>query len=355
MTAVAPTAAAPTAAPGRSPLPVLFIGGMGRSGSTLLERLLGQLPGVVAVGELVHLQQRGMIDDEACGCGRPFADCGFWSEVGRRAFGGWERVADWRALQHRVDRKRYTLALALPLLPRYRRDLRRHADRLAAVYRSVAEVAGARVVVDSSKHASTAMLLHHVPGIRPVVVHLVRDSRGVAYSWSRQVVRPETPDGELMVRYGPWSAAEQYVQHNLVFDLLRLVGTPRELVRYEDVVADPGGTLRRILAGAGLPDPGDEGLAFIGRERDGAAVVDLAADHSVAGNPMRFRTGEVALRRDDRWRREMPAPARRLVTAVTAPLLLRYRYLGSSGALGSSGTLGSSGALGSSGELGSRR
>ena len=42
------------------PQRVLFIGGLGRSGSTLIEKLLNELPGMVAVGELVHLWERGL-------------------------------------------------------------------------------------------------------------------------------------------------------------------------------------------------------------------------------------------------------------------------------------------------------
>ena len=42
---------------------VLFIAGTGRSGSTLLERLLGQIPEVAPLGEVVHLWERGVIDN----------------------------------------------------------------------------------------------------------------------------------------------------------------------------------------------------------------------------------------------------------------------------------------------------
>ena len=46
---------------------VLYLGGFGRSGSTLIERLLGELPGVCPVGELVHLWQRGVLAGERRG------------------------------------------------------------------------------------------------------------------------------------------------------------------------------------------------------------------------------------------------------------------------------------------------
>ena len=55
-------------------------------------------------------------------------------------------------------------------------------------------------------------------------------------------------------------------------------------------------------------------------------TVDLGGCHSVAGNPMRFRTGPTRLRADEEWRTAMPAADRRLVTAMSWPLLRRFGY-----------------------------
>jgi hypothetical protein len=58
----------------------------------------------------------------------------------------------------------------------------------------------------------------------------------------------------------------------------------------------------------------------------GESVALLAPTHSVAGNPSRFKTGAVELKLDDRWLRQMPAPARLAVTATTLPLLRRFGF-----------------------------
>lgn len=75
------------------PVRLLYLAGIGRSGSTLLERLLGEVPGVCSLGEVTHLWRRGVLRNERCGCGTPFLDCPFWRKVGESAFGGW-RSAD---------------------------------------------------------------------------------------------------------------------------------------------------------------------------------------------------------------------------------------------------------------------
>lgn len=319
---------APTSRTGEGPTlerpTVVYIGGSGRSGSTLLERLLGEVPGVATLGEVVHLPSRGLVEGETCGCGEPLTTCPFWGPVGREAFGGWDAVdgEGWQALQHRVDRNRHLAQLAVPVTGAFRRDLADHVARLERLYRAAATVSGAPVLVDSSKHASTAFALRHLRAVDVRFVHLVRDSRGVAYSWTKEVARPETASGELMPTYSPVSAAGWWDAFNLMLAGLGAMGAPVERLRYEDVLADPATALRRILTPTGLPlEPGWD--AFLTPE--GAR---LGPSHSVAGNPMRFRTGTIPLRTDEAWRQALPATDRRLVTALTSPFLAAYGYIG---------------------------
>ncbi|MDQ3457376.1 MAG: hypothetical protein M3513_18355 [Actinomycetota bacterium] len=192
---------------------VLFIAGLGRSGTTLIERVLDQLPGVCSAGELIHLWRWGILDDERCGCGEPFSTCGFWTAVGRRAFGvsGWTRPLAQRLLhlRSRVDRARYVpqLSRATSTHPRGG-ELAAYLDAYRDVYAALADVSGASVVVDSSKQASLAYCLRHDDEIDVRVVHVVRDSRGVAYSWTKEMARPEAAEGrQLMTRYSPVRSA----------------------------------------------------------------------------------------------------------------------------------------------------
>ena len=72
---------------GGTAIKVVYIAGHNRSGSTLLDRMLGQIEGFIAVGELRQLWWRGLEENQACGCGAPFHDCRFWAEVIRTAYG----------------------------------------------------------------------------------------------------------------------------------------------------------------------------------------------------------------------------------------------------------------------------
>lgn len=304
---------------------VLCTGGVGRSGSTLLVRMLGQLPGCVTIGELVYLWELGLLRDHRCGCGAQFSDCPFWSEVGRVAFGGWDAVDldQMLALKRSVDgTKRIPLLLVPWLRPEFHRQLRRYADGLSAIYRAVGQVSGAEVIVDSSKHPSTLYVLRRTPGIDLRALHLVRDPRGVAYSWSKQMERPERP-GVAFPRWPARTVGRRWITGNLLVAALRLVGVPVLRMRYEDLIADPARELNRVAA-AVQRRAARTAPSFL---HDGPEV-DLAPAHTLAGNPMRFRTGRVQLSADEAWRTALPDAKRRLVGAITWILRIRYGYVG---------------------------
>jgi len=306
---------------------LLFIGGWGRSGSTLAERLVGEMPDVAGGGEITHMWIRAIRENERCACGTPFAGCPFWSEVGIRAFGGWDEldVDEVLRLKHQVDRMRFVPRLALPnRLTPHRADLQRYLDLHRRVYAAVAEVSGARVVIDSSKHASLAFALRHDRALDLRVLHLVRDPRGVAYSWSKAVTRPEIASGDvLMPQYSMRKSSTLWTVHNFLFHVLSWIRTPVLRMRYEALIDDPFGRLAEIRRFLDLPA---QPPAFL--VSDGTGVeAHLATSHSVAGNPMRFQTGAIRLRNDTAWRSRMPAGKRRLVSLLTWPSRVRYGYV----------------------------
>jgi hypothetical protein len=163
------------------------------------------------------------------------------------------------------------------------------------------------------------MLLRRAPGIDLRFLHLVRDSRGVAYSWQKTVVRQDGGGQDEMYRYGTAGAASRYDGYNLAAQTVARWGTPYLRVRYEDLVTDPLPTLRTIATFAW-----NAPLLEVGALADG--TVEFGQDHTVDGNPIRFQTGPVQLRLDDSWRAKLSPTDARVATAATAPLLMQYRY-----------------------------
>jgi hypothetical protein len=303
---------------------VLYIGGMARSGSTLLDLMLGQLPAHCDVGELFYLWREGLDRDLKCGCGERFSACPFWVEVGRVAFGGWDRVDLERvlAIQADVDRtSRLPAILGARYLPGFRSRLDEYTAVLTALYTAIRTVSGAEVVVDSTKRPSLAYILRRAPGIDLRLVHLLRDPRGVVYAWTKSVRMPDDASAkEYMERRSPRLISRRWVTVTLMTATLRRLGVPTALVRYEDLVRDPAPALRRIAAvSTGNPEPDLSGFLT----PDG---LQLGESHTVFGGRVRMRTGVMPLRLDEEWRSALPAPLRRFVSAATWPLRRRYGY-----------------------------
>jgi hypothetical protein len=308
---------------------VLYIGGHGRSGSTILAQTLGQIPGFVNVGELWQVWYRGLRQNERCGCGQLFYSCEFWRAVGDEAFGGWENVDVDKMVKFRPYLKslrhapHYALASKTNVRSRKVNTLIEECGPvLERLYRAIQSVSGAGVIVDSSKRSSYAVLLSLLPFADLRVVHLVRDSRAVAYSWARSKESPAVVGGRLMPRMSAAQASRAWSLQNYSYGFLSGFAHLSRL-RYEDFASDPTLGLAETLIRVGFDDEADS-LHDVVRGRE----ISLSVDHTVSGNPGRFRTGSIELQPDEEWKVKMRGADKNVVTALTAPLLLKYGYLG---------------------------
>jgi hypothetical protein len=305
---------------------VVFIVGMGRSGTTLLELLLGRLNGWVAGGELRRYWHGESFADWVCGCGRLIAECDFWRRVRAELRGGGilpDEHPRFLALQQSHLRLR-PAPVARLLASASRSDdtlsaLHRYQLAMSQLYRAVAHAGEARVVVDSSKEPPDAYLTRWNPEVDLYAVHLVRDPRAVAHSYSKRIPEPQ-PDFEYMPRSNPFGAALRWdVRQGLCEGLLRRrLGDRYMRLRYEDLVRDPAGAVRAVARVARQPDPD---LAFLDNGR-----VAPETNHTFSGNPFRLRQTAIEIHPDEAWRARMTGTQKAVATATALPLLRRYGY-----------------------------
>jgi Sulfotransferase domain len=310
----------------RVPPRIVFIVGMGRSGTTLLELLLGRLSGWVAGGELSRYWHGESIPGWVCGCGRLLAECDFWRQVGADLREGGilpDEHPRFLALQHSHLRLRPVPVARLVFGARRAGDtlspLYRYQLGMTGLYKAVARAGKARVVVDSSKQPPDAYLTTWNRKVEMFAVHLVRDPRAVAHSFSKRIPEPQ-PDFEYMPRSNPFGTAVRWeVRQSLCEGLLRRrVGSHYMRLRYEDLVRDPVGAVRSIARFANDPDP-DLGFMQNGR-------IEFEPNHTFSGNPLRLRQASIDIHPDDTWRAKMSTGDKVLATAPALPLLKRYGY-----------------------------
>jgi hypothetical protein len=298
---------------------VVYIAGWGRSGSTLLDQILGQADGWFSCGELNFAWH-----NFSCGCGAAVHQCDFWGPVlgrvtARDPARSPERLIDLQRT-HLGASPRQLLAIrrARWALPRDSPH-RFYADLMRDLYSEIADASGARVIVDSSKLATDAFLISTLTDVDLRVVHLVRDPRATAYSWARSR-RKDPALGLDMGKLGPAASSMYWLRRNAVIEaLLRPPLRARYIrVRYEDFVADPRATAGALCALAGEPRAC---VPFVDRH-----TIQLSGNHMVGGNPRRFDSGKTEVRADDEWRRDMARKPRVLASLPALPLSGRYGY-----------------------------
>ena len=301
---------------------LVYIAGLSRSGSTLLELLLGSHPGIVTVGELQILPHELRSDARIpCGCGEQVDRCPFWAAVVARV-----DPRDAPAPQLDAFREHHGWGSTIrparlrefgprPPDPALRRQIAQYGRNTAELVEAIADVAGERsgerpsVVVDASKDPYRALWLARSGAVDLRLVHLVRDPHGSVHSLTRDRRDPVRRDVAAFRRTVAWE-----VENHLVRRLRTsvLAADRSVLVRYEDLATDPLGQLGTVLA-------------LLGRVVD-PTVVDRfrsTSVHTVAGNPMRADRRPIAL--DERWRTEL-APSTRSIVDAVARGRRRYGY-----------------------------
>jgi hypothetical protein len=297
-------------------IPVLYVAGAGRSGSTLLEMVLGNLPGFFSVGEVRYFWEYWQAGDRLCGCGQPLQTCEFWSSVNaglERAEINTAQMADWAS---RYDRTRN--------LPRLARENGRSLPvpfimSTAQLYQTIQAESGASILVDSSKVPSHLYLLKQIPGLDLRVLHLVRDSRAVAYSWSKRrklelgsSTLSNMPGKSLSKAVMVWAIENQYAlkigrQYPYYITL-----------KYEALMQQPASVLDKALRELGLPVTKLSHL-----QQDSFSVMPT---HSVGGNPLRFTQYSMSLRLDESWRNNMMRWQQIALGMLVWPTMRQFNY-----------------------------
>jgi len=312
--------AAHAPSPSAHRIEVLYIMGNPRSGSTILDTLLGNHPVIESVGELVNLPELGWKQNQFCACGHRARQCGFWEEVReswleRTSLSG---SSEYLRLQNRVGQYRR-------LLPGFEtpdtasEDFTRYAECTAALFETIGEVSGKSIVVDSSKIPLRAYLLSLMPRVDLKLIHLVRDVRGVTWSLRKSFTTDERGGVEREIK--PQAVAKTVVNWlrinaQSVWVRERVAAENSICVRYEALMADPAQTLERIgtLVGSDF----QELVATLQQGRP------LSVGHTISGNRMRM-AGSVRLWPDDEWRSKMGTIDKWLIGSLAGWQMRRLR------------------------------
>lgn len=282
--------------------------GAGRSGSTILNTLLGGAENVIALGDLMQIYEYKS-QNKICGDGERFDRSPFWTEVVASCreglFDNAEQTARHNyALEHHSGMFRTLFTVCRE------RAIERYLCDQASLFSAIAKVSNKKVIVDSSKYPLRAYLLSKLDKNFEVnFIYNIRDARGVVFSFSKNV---QTPRGNL-------SALAYYIVINFLSQITYwlLPFESKCKVKYEELVSDPKATFDNLSEVFNTP--------FIG-------VVDkimkdevFSVGPIIEGNRM-ARAGRIKLREDNQWRHELSRFKQLLIFLLAAPIMLMNRY-----------------------------
>ena len=326
---------------------LLYILAASHSGSTLLAMLLGSHPEMGTVGEL-NAARVGDAAGYRCSCGSAIGRCAFWARITNamaarglafdithagtdvRSGAPWPAARLLRPL-HRGRVLELAREAALRCVPRWRAHVRRIHRVNAALAASVSVETGKPVVVDSSKIGIRLKYLLRNPDLDVRVVRLIRDGRGVALSYMDSANFADAADPRLRgggagdlarAERAPMAlAAREWRRCQEEAESIRRTLHPSRWmeVRYEDLCADPLGTVRAVARFAGV-DPARATIDFRGHE------------HHVVGNGMRLDS-TADIRADERWRDVLDGEALEVFERVAGAARARLGYRRHSAAL----------------------
>ena len=308
---------------------LIYIASTGRSGSTLLESILGAHSQMATAGE-IHVWSRNIIEGGSipCGCGKPVPECSFWQQMERR-------VEPLQQPKPQIDffRDKYNAGKTLRLsrlpeffLDRQSASLQQQIDIygqnnqqfFTAFNELIESEKGTKPtwIVDSSKDPYRLLWLLNSGLFNIKVLQVVKDPRAFVYSMSKDLLKQNRAGIKVQLLHRTVMKSLSWIVQNSLFKQIanKYVDSADYIfVPYEKLASAPQQTLREICT-------------TIGCEYEEQAIANFRNNnmHTIAGNPMRFREGGIVL--DETWKLSLPTKYRKLTEMITGNI---YQFISS--------------------------
>lgn len=298
---------------------VLYIAGAGRSGSTLLEMVLGNFPEAFSVGEVRFFWEYWQENGRRCGCGSLLRECDFWNAIVQRLHFHNLDLVEMGLLAQKHDRTRnvpwFFMPFKTPYLPPHKL-----LDGTHKLYDAIWQESGKKLIVDSSKVPSHLFILSQLSNVDVRTLHLVRDGRAVAYSWNKrqkQELGLQQKNG-YMPHHSLTRALITWLVENSFTDKIGQKFNAYTMVRYEDLTKNIATIMERTFQELALPIA----IPLTSNQN----TVSVQPTHSVGGNPLRFEKRMMHISLDEEWRQKIPHWQQVALWLLGMPLMRRYGF-----------------------------
>ena len=292
---------------------LIYIASNGRSGSTLLDLLLGAHPNIWTLGEFQVLPWEIITPRQFCGCGKRVVDCNFWGSI----------LDEWHSIIHEGTIHNFRISHGKGKVLRFdeichmlfgdtskisyhiRKYGRENADIIRDVIRQASKQKNIKYVVDASKDPYRLRWLAQSKCFEIYAVHLIKDPRSFVFSMTKNKSFKLSKVIRMNIRY---------VIENAIISFMKKYLSPGRYVKinYEKMAADPQNTMIKLFD-------------FFGIKTEGYHINNFRSlNHAISGNKMRFEQRGISL--DERWRSALPLKHQLLTKLLCMISARRYGY-----------------------------
>ena len=244
-----------------------------RSGSTLLENILSNMPKTLSLGELHHLDSHlnkgkwGKTWNWTCSCQKSIDSCKFWNKI----------------ISNLSDKKIKITQTSIN--PINKTDNFEVIKKIDHIYDSVFEENDVDIIVDSSKKTIHGQLLYDNSKYKVLIIYLKRDIRAVSISkakWAKKF---------NLKRKSIFNFLWRTKIHDIKLKKALKSIDPKHFIsiKYEELAKKPNQILKQIAQKFDLSPC------------DAPKYMDFTNSHTIGGTPNRFEKSPI--RYDNKWER----------------------------------------------------
>ena len=303
---------------------IVYIAGNGRSGSTLLARILDSHESIFTAGELINFLDLVDSEDSVCSCGQTIQGCPFWSKIIQKFKHDFSNVAELADIQKRFESISHVSGHILNRAAHKRKSYKdANRNLIDGIFQRLPHEMA--YIIDSSKTTWSRSLrpiaLSGIGSLPVKVIHIVRDGRGCMWSMMKG-----TDTGLLrgthLNRHSSFPVIRTTLHWpfaNLAAHFFQAMHSSESYcrIRYEDLVENPAKTCSILgdFLGVNL----DRQLAILKNSGE------IDTGHLIAGNRMRSST-RIHIKPDVEWKQRLKLRHKLFFLFFNWPLMLFYKY-----------------------------
>lgn len=285
---------------------VIYISGIGRSGSTLLDLIISANPPVFSVGEIIHynywIKERGL-----CKCGKKLQNCKFWKNILVRK--------NFKIINHMniKDYIRMMDYLFNPLAEKI--NFHKNSENFELFEEIIKNSSKKNLIyiLDSSKDIARLIELDLDNRLEVYNISIVRNGMAVANSFSK----PLNGKGKnYFISLLKW-----IFLNTCMFKYLRIrknMHCKNLVIGYEHLCTNPEATIKRI-----------ENFLGISIEKNYPKLIRKMECHNIGGNRIALKENRSKFRSiimDNEWKTKQNIITKLLASSIVYPLNKKWVY-----------------------------